>query len=509
MAEVSFKALILTEAQLAGEEAVPPVPDGLSDPTKAWPVLEVMASSFADSVVIHRMDDHDELLVFLMSRGQAYARDAEGLTPPHRLTAEELDSHLKAAPAGGIAAVPWSTPLVPGVRAAKAFLSLFEDETFRRLAQSSQVIAEYGIGPEAMRDKPMSEVIRHQGKGTTKAIMAAVASHVGTQGAAAALGQALGLRSAWTRDADIATDAGCNLIKYHDALDVFENPEPIVDLSHRFGLDTSREYLKRYLGLASRDTWLIEQASLRDFLDITERLDVKMKPNAFLTYATDQRAAQGANIFDGTHWLDLWADTLAMQDLVHGQVDDKYPQELMVAHDQLIREAVRVRHAIQQDDDQGQVTRSPFEIHRDELAENSYHDEHYIIRPPHDVQEMLDEARQQQNCLAGYVKAFEHGDTDIYLMRRTSSPDTPCVTVEVRDGRVRQAFQRANQRLTEEQQEWFDSWCDNHHINRDRYDRALWVGIEYRDDAAPRHVDPLVAAQRQDRVTNRPGAWRR
>ena len=509
MAEVSFKDLVLTDEQLAGEDSAPSVPDGLSDPTKLWPELEVVASSFADSVVVHRMDDHDELIVLLMSRGQAYVRDADGMAPPRRLTPEELDSHLSAAPRDGIAAVPWSTPLVPGVRAAKAFLSLFEDEAFRRLAQSSQVVAEYGIGPQAMRGRPMDDVIRHQGKGTTKAIVAAVASHVGTRAAAAALGQALGLRSAWTRDADIATETGCNLIKYHDALDVFEHPEALIELSSRFGLDTSREYLKRYLDLSARDTWLIEQASLRDFLDITGRLDVKMKPNAFLTYATDQRNAQGANVFDGSHWLDLWADTLAMQDIVHGHVDDKYPQELMVSHDRLIREALRVRHAIREDPTEAPAVRDPFEAHRDELAENSYADDLFIIRPPHDAREMLDEARLQQNCLAGYVRAFEHGDTDIYLMRRTSSPDTPCVTIEVRSGRVRQAFQRANRQMTPEQREWLDAWCDSHSIRRGRHSSPLGVGLQYRDDPAPVPIDPVAEARRRDRVANRPEMWRR
>lgn len=507
MAEISFKDVMLTDAQLDGSEPAPPVPEGLSDPSVLWPEVEVVASSFADSVVIHRMDDHDELIFLLMSRGQAYVRDADGLGGPRRLTPTELDDHLQAVPAGGLAAVPWSTPLKPGRTAAAGFLSLFEDPLFQRLARTGQVVAEYGSEASVMEGRPMAVVIGSQGKGLTKAILSALADHVGDRGAATALGQALGLRSPWARDADVATEAGCSLVRYHDALDVLEHPEPLVALAEAYGLDTMREYVRGFLALSARDTWQIEQASLRDFLDITSSLGIAMKPKAFLAYGIAQREVQGANAFDGAHWLDLWADTLAMQDIVHGSVDDKYPDALLATHDRLVREAVRVRHAIA-DSAPGAEASDPFEEHRRELDENSYEDDEFLIRPPRDVDEMLTEAREQGNCLAGYVRAFEHGDTDIYLMRRASAPEVPCVTVEVRDGNVRQALQRHNATMSSEQRAWLGRWCDAHGIRHDSPDHILGVGIQYRDGNARRHVDPVMAAREQDRRTNRPGLWR-
>lgn len=45
-------------------------------------------------------------------------------------------------------------------------------------------------------------------------------------------------------------------------------------------------------------------------------------------------------------------------------------------------------------------------------------------------------------------------------MRRASDPEAPLVTVEVRGGAIRQAFQSHNRQVTTAQRRFFADWCE-------------------------------------------------
>ena len=91
------------------------------------------------------------------------------------------------------------------------------------------------------------------------------------------------------------------------------------------------------------------------------------------------------------------------------------------------------------------------------------------------MQEILDEANAQDNCVAGFIDKYARGDAEIWLMRRADSPDESLVTVEVRDGRVRQAFQSHNRQVTAEQRRVLMDWCGavGYRMPRDGRMRAL------------------------------------
>ena len=61
--------------------------------------------------------------------------------------------------------------------------------------------------------------------------------------------------------------------------------------------------------------------------------------------------------------------------------------------------------------------------------------------------------------MAGFIDKYARGDTEIWLMRRADSPDESLVTVEVRDGRVRQAFRSHNRQITAKQWRVLRDWC--------------------------------------------------
>jgi hypothetical protein len=77
---------------------------------------------------------------------------------------------------------------------------------------------------------------------------------------------------------------------------------------------------------------------------------------------------------------------------------------------------------------------------------------------------MLSEAEAQDNCLATYIPKVASGATDVYVMRSAEHPDASLVTVEVRRGTVRQAFQSHNRQLTEDQRAWLSEWCESQGI---------------------------------------------
>ena len=77
---------------------------------------------------------------------------------------------------------------------------------------------------------------------------------------------------------------------------------------------------------------------------------------------------------------------------------------------------------------------------------------------------MLSEAEAQGNCLATYIPKVASGATDVYVMRSAERPDASLVTVEVRRGTVRQAFQSHNRQLTEDQRAWLSEWCESQGI---------------------------------------------
>jgi hypothetical protein len=77
---------------------------------------------------------------------------------------------------------------------------------------------------------------------------------------------------------------------------------------------------------------------------------------------------------------------------------------------------------------------------------------------PKCTQDIKDEAVQQQNCVASYIDRVINGGCDILFLRKKDTPEKSAVTIEVRNGKIVQAFQAYNMHCTEEQQEAVDAF---------------------------------------------------
>ena len=81
------------------------------------------------------------------------------------------------------------------------------------------------------------------------------------------------------------------------------------------------------------------------------------------------------------------------------------------------------------------------------LARAEYHENIYFIRPITDYNDLLDEAIQQDNCVASYASRIARGESRIFTMRETAHPEKSLVTIELSPDckTIRQKYLARNQ----------------------------------------------------------------
>lgn len=104
-----------------------------------------------------------------------------------------------------------------------------------------------------------------------------------------------------------------------------------------------------------------------------------------------------------------------------------------------------------------------------ENAYLEYRDDEYLIMIPRSADDVRDEGRQQGHCIArAFLNHIACGDTVCVFMRRVSEPNRSYITIEIRNGTIRQACVGNNHSVPEEQREWIRHWADLKGVNIDR-----------------------------------------
>lgn len=126
------------------------------------------------------------------------------------------------------------------------------------------------------------------------------------------------------------------------------------------------------------------------------------------------------------------------------------PENFIEAHD----ESVKKVKVISSD-----VIKEKIKHRYIELEKNKYNDNIFLIRPAKSMEDMKNEAKQQENCVyKNYSDKYAFGETDIYFMREIKNPKKSLVTVEVNNGTIRQKYQKYNQVVTKEQNKFLKQW---------------------------------------------------
>ena len=145
----------------------------------------------------------------------------------------------------------------------------------------------------------------------------------------------------------------------------------------------------------------------------------------------------------------VWYDTLHMQTSLYGKVKEKYPDNLPLLHQQLSYKSIIYKDII---DEQG------FERQKNKLSKYNMKVKDFIFRCPENKQDMIDEATQQANCLAGYTSKFASGECEIFFMRNAKTPDESYITIETKDGNIRQIYYAHNRTVSQADREVAELW---------------------------------------------------
>lgn len=126
---------------------------------------------------------------------------------------------------------------------------------------------------------------------------------------------------------------------------------------------------------------------------------------------------------------------------------DKYPRHFLTTHQIACRNYDRLKEQFNED---------AFKKRIDKDMERTFGDYTFIY--PSCTQDIKNEAAEQNNCVASYIRRVIDGECHILFLRKKDSPDKSLVTIEVRNGMIVQAKQKFNYPVTSEQQEAIDKW---------------------------------------------------
>lgn len=126
---------------------------------------------------------------------------------------------------------------------------------------------------------------------------------------------------------------------------------------------------------------------------------------------------------------------------------EKYPRYFLSTHAIASRNYNRLKHQFDEQNFRKMITPEYEITHKD-----------YKFFYPKSTQEIKDEAVQQQNCVASYIERVINGDSHILFLRKKDNPTKSVVTIQVRNGKIVQAYQAYNQPCTEEQREAIEAF---------------------------------------------------
>lgn len=224
-----------------------------------------------------------------------------------------------------------------------------------------------------------------------------------------------------------------------------------------YGLDGVRKFIKTFV--ESPVEWVPKFSELTDLLFTgnrgygvktlgeSRRLDL----DRMLEYMAYESCYNGFVSY-GNDFMAAWTDDMKLQETVYGKVREKYPENLLTHHQILVPKANLVNQKI----DEAKWAESV-----ERMKQYEYTGTELMIVSPKTKEDMLEEAQQQSNCLAGYVRSVMDGNCMIFFLRRKKAPETSFVTIEIRsDGSLGQVKAKFNKEPGYEARRFVEKWYD-------------------------------------------------
>lgn len=224
-------------------------------------------------------------------------------------------------------------------------------------------------------------------------------------------------------------------------------------LFDELGIDDSRKYVQRRAELPQLGTQLPDYTRLF-YPEFTWNNKGSVhhifEHSKFIEYALQECVHQGYAQEEAT-FISEWVDILSMQKQLFGKVKEKYPENIPAVH-QIYSYHVRMRKQ--------KVDEAKFAEQTNRLKAYEWRNSEYVIRCPESKDEIIDESIQQANCLAGYIQSFTDGKSNLFFLRKLKNPEKSLVTIEIRDGRLTQAYRARNKPISYEERAVVHKWCE-------------------------------------------------
>lgn len=148
------------------------------------------------------------------------------------------------------------------------------------------------------------------------------------------------------------------------------------------------------------------------------------------------------------------------------KIDEWFPRSLKLSHDIAVRNAAVVM-ATKNKEKFKNVANSP------EYVKLGWKHGDYMVITPKEPKDVIREGKRQCHCVGSYVERITNGNTKICFMRKVNDPDTPVLTLEVRETEgvptLVQCRGNSNRAPAKKEAEWVQRWCDAKHLKNSYY----------------------------------------
>lgn len=237
---------------------------------------------------------------------------------------------------------------------------------------------------------------------------------------------------------------------------IFDEFSGVNFIASKYGIEYAKKFIDEFL--ISYATRVPTEYYLNELLNVAE-----FQPQRLIEYIMYDLPRQG---YGGSCWrnsmndaINELVDTLRMQKILYGKIREKYPEYLSSLHIKLSN-MLRVRQDI--------IDAEGFENAVTEMKKYEWKPDgsKWQIICPKNKEDMIDEANQQQNCLASYVSRVAEGTSRIYFLRSSNEnmKDKSVVTIETNDNKVVQVKARNNRNADKEHLDFIKMWAENKNL---------------------------------------------
>jgi hypothetical protein len=216
--------------------------------------------------------------------------------------------------------------------------------------------------------------------------------------------------------------------------------------------------------------WTVEQISKACSLKLTKEFETILQYMSITQLINRIEKQLGRQIYrfidlstcdkEGTELAILYKDYIDMR-LKHGwdltRSTSIFPKDIRVAHRDIVR-MVTMKAEEKRIDELSEKYPQIKRRYRKLKARYGYKEDGLMIRPAKNIMEIMEEGRTLHHCVARgntYFEKHASGVSSILFLRRTTAPNTPYITIEIKDNNILQWFGRND---SKPDRELIDKW---------------------------------------------------